>query len=67
MVEDNPASDYQASTWVCIQTLQVVCRTNAGWHTGEVYLQTFVPKGHWNDGAENDRFVVGYVCEWKAR
>lgn len=33
----------------------------------EHYLQTFDPKGRWNDGAENDRFVVGYICEWKAR
>ena len=33
----------------------------------EHYLQTFDAKGHWNDGAEDDRFVVGYICEWKAR
>lgn len=33
----------------------------------ENYLQTFDSKGRWNDGAENDRFVVGYICEWPGR
>jgi collectin sub-family member 12 len=33
----------------------------------EHYLETFDSKGRWNDGAQDDRFVVGYICEWKSR
>jgi hypothetical protein len=33
----------------------------------ENYLQTFDKDSRWNDGAEDDRFVVGFICEWRAR
>jgi len=33
----------------------------------ENYLQTFDKEGRWNDDAEGDRFVVGFICEWRAK
>lgn len=31
------------------------------------HLQTFDKDSRWNDGAEGDRFVVGFIREWRAK
>lgn len=33
----------------------------------EHYLQTFGEGGRWNDAVEDDRHVVGFICEWKPK